>query len=1655
MNQVRMEDVWPLSPLQEGLLFHAGYDGRSPDVYVVQGVVELVGALDSGVLRASWETLLERHANLRASFQRRGSGVPVQVIARGVRLPWREVDLSGGARNGDGAGDEAAAKTEVEAELQAEAEAEAERLAREERERRFDVAVPPLLRLTLIRLGEERHRLVITMHHLVMDGWSMPVLFEELSEVYAAGGDGGVLPPAVPYREYLSWLARQDKDVAAEAWRRALAGVDEPTLVAPAVPAETPEKPRHVSVRAGADLTRALRDTARARGLTLNTLLQGAWAVLVGELAGRREVVFGATVAGRPPELPGVERMLGLFVNTVPVRVRLDPHRPVAEALADLQERQTGLLDHQHLGLAEIQRAAGPGAAFDTLLVYQNYPRDPSGPLRLGGLEVSGTGNEDASHYPLTLVVTPGDEMELRLDHRSDVFGEDEARALVNRLVRVLERVAADPDARLGDLHLLDEAMRRRVLEDWNDTARPVPEGSLPDLFEAQAARTPDAIALISAGQEWTYAELDERASRVAHWLIRRGAGPESTVGVVMERSADQIAVLLGVVKAGAAYVPVDPAYPAERIAFMLADARPVAVVCTNATADALPDEPGAFRNEPGALSETGARPGDWERLVWDAPETRAALAGCPGRAPVDGDRVAPLRPAHPAYVIYTSGSTGLPKGVVVSHRGIASMAEAMRDGFGVEADSRVLQFAALGFDAAVAELCTALLSGAALVVAEPDRLPPNGRLDDLVAGHGVTHVTLPPSLLATLEDLPEGLDSLVVAGEACPPGLVGRYAAGRRMVDAYGPTETTVCATMTAPLGADAAARSAVPIGGPIRNTRVFVLDGLLRPVPPGTVGELYVAGAGLARGYAGRPGLTAERFVACPFPGAGGDGGGESGGERMYRTGDLARWTEGGELEFAGRADEQVKIRGFRVEPGEIEAVLTRHERVERAVVVAREDGPGPRRLVAYAVPTASSASAVSASPEADRPGGDELRAYVAARLPDHMVPAAVVVLDALPVTAHGKLDRAALPAPGFAASAAGRGPATAVEELLCGLFAEVLGLEALGAEDSFFALGGDSIMSMLVVARARRAGVEITARQIFELRTPEALAAVAEVVTDGTPSGGAGSGEGGGDGEGDGDAGTGVVPLTPVMSELAARSGPEVLAGGLSQSMAVTVPPGMTRERLVAAVQAVLDRHDMLRARLELPADGPPRLVVPAAGSAGRVRADDCVERVDAAGLGPEALAEAMTARAREATAALDPRRGAMVRVIWFDTGADPSSSADSASGTAKGAANGTGAGGGRVLLVIHHLVVDGVSWRVLLPDLAAAYAAVEAGREPEPAPVPTSFRGWARELASQAVGRERVAELPVWSAMLAGPSPVLGRRVLDPAVDTVAAGIRGAALPLPAGASADLLTRVPAAFHAGIEDVLLAALVAAVDEWRRKRGRHAPGGLLVDVEGHGREPLTAGMDLSRTVGWFTAVHPVRLDPGGIDHAGVRAGGPDAGTLVKRVKEQLRNVPGDGLGFGMLRHLNPATAPVLEGLPVPQIAFNYLGRFSAGDAPGAEAARAGWLPTGDGVLGGTADPRMAAAHALQAGGMVRDLPGGPELTVTLQGPAGLWDDTELRELVAAWEAMLGGLVAHTAGSGGGHTPSDFPLARISQDELEEFEALAEGIGERGTAS
>ncbi|NGO70810.1 non-ribosomal peptide synthetase, partial [Streptomyces boncukensis] len=1531
-------EVLPLTPLQTGLLFHASFDSGAdgPDVYTVQVAYDIEGPVDAARLRRAGQALLDRHANLRAGFRYLASGRPVAVVPRTAVLPWRQLDLTEAA--GGAAGRE---------------ERWTRCLAQERR--RFDPSEPPLLRLALVTYRPGRHRLVLSHQHLLLDGWSLPRLMRELSALYA-----GETPAApTPYRAYLAHLARQDAEESARVWDTALEGLEEPTHLVAADPNRAPAVPETLTTALTPELTGALTALARARGLTLNTLVQAAWSVVLARLTGRDDVVFGATVSGRPPELDGVESMIGLFINTVPVRARIDEREPLSAFLDRVQEQQSATLAHQHTGLADIQRRTGLGDLFDTLIVFESYPdvepdtEPDAGPDAAGRLRTSVREHRDATHYPFAWAVEPGDRLTLTAEYRTDLFDEAAVARVSAAMVRLFEEMARDAGQPVGRVDILTPQDRSAVLETWNATALPAPRAgapaTVPALFEARAAAVPDAVAVVADGTAWTFAELNERANRLARLLRERGAGPEEFVALALPRTADFVAALLGVLKAGAAYLPLDADLPAERIRALLEDARPRLLLTTRALADGLPDDDGV------------------PRLLLDAPETAGRLAALPA-----GDLDSGPDPRHPAYVIYTSGSTGRPKGVVVGHAGVVNLFRSHRRALYEPAKRRtgrdllrVGHSWSFSFDASWQPQLW-LLDGHALHILDDDTRRDPELAAAAIRDQRLDFIEVTPSFLIQMADaglIEDGacpLAAVGVGGEAVPDALWTRLA-GLCSTDAYnlyGPTEATVDA-----LAARIADSAAPVVGRPVGNARAYVLDRALRPVPPGVPGELYLAGAGLARGYLGRADLTAERFLADPFgpPGT-----------RMYRTGDLARWTAEGRIDYLGRADDQVKIRGFRIELAEIEAALARHEAVGQVVVVAREDRPRVKQLAAYVVPR----EGAHAAPDPAR-----LRAHVAAELPEYMVPAAVVVLDELPLLSNGKLNRRALPAPRFT-RAESRPPATGTERALAALYGEALGLPRAGADEDFFALGGDSIVAMQLVSRARAAGLRITPRQVFQHRTVEALAAVAVELDPQT----AGTAH---------DDGSGTVPLTPIMHALRELGGP---IAGYHQAALVQTPADLEAAGLRTVLQAVADRHDLLRARLERTEEpgGAERweLHVPAPGE---VDAASWLVRADVAGAGEEELRAAIAEHARAAQRRLDPDAGRMVRAVWFDAG--------------RGSP-------GRLLLLIHHLVVDGVSWRVLLPDLAAAWRDAAAGRAPALDPVGLSFRRWSRLLAERAADPAREDELPLWTGMLADPDPLPLAREPDPARDHTAAS-RHVSLTLPADRTAPLLGRVPSAYRATVNDVLLTALALAVADWRERHGT-AGRSVLVDLEGHGREEELAGnADLSRTVGWFTSVVPVRLDPGEVDLADAFAGGPALDAALDRIRERLAALPAGGVGHGLLRHLNPATGPGLARLGAPRIEFNYMGRFGV-----PEATDWSYAPEAD-AADLEADPEMPLSHALTVNALTEDRPGGPELSAHWTYAPGLLSEAAARDLAGTWFRALEALVDRAGGDPGPKRP------------------------------
>ncbi|MEV6138340.1 amino acid adenylation domain-containing protein [Nocardia sp. NPDC051990] len=1528
-----LTEVWPVSPLQAGMMFHAMFDPGAVDVYTVQLVLSLDGAVDAVRLRSAAADVLERHPNLRAAFVVDQAGTPNQLVTTDVALPWREADL-------------------------AEAPAGAlDHVLDIERATPFDLARPPLLRFLLARVGAGRTQLVVTYHHLLLDGWSIPLLLREIVAGYA----GVTGEPPRPYRQYVEWLARQDKSVSRRTWAAALSGGPEPTLLAGDAPVRAPATlPLEREIALDETRTQRLSHLATELEVTVNTVLQAAWAILLARLTDRADVVFGTTVSGRPADLAGVESMVGLFINTVPVRVRLAPDETAGSLLRRVQREQFELSAHHHVGLPDIvsHGEVDERGLFDTLLVVESYPfevaRLRADAATSAGMTITGLRSREATHYALTLTVRQRDRLHILASWRPDLLDEATVVRLGERLVRVLLAITENPNITVADIDPLGAAELNLVLERWQRPAA-VPDATLVDLFLAQAAARPDGVAVRYRSRALTYRELDHASAELSRALTARGVAPESLVAVAVSRSVESIVAMLGVLRSGAGYIPLDLDNPARRMEFVLAETNPDCVVTTAADHAALPTD-------------------DLPCLVLDGAGRLVDTLVPPDIAPASPS------PDNIAYVLYTSGSTGWPKGVCVTHRNVVAMLAATRALVDVDHNDVWTMFHSHAFDFSVWEMWGALATGGTLVIVDPGLTRSPLEFGELLAREGITVLSQTPSAFYPLLDhdgsaVGPALRHVVFGGEALDLRRLrawydARPASGTRISNLYGITEATVHATHLAVDREHARSTRASVIGRGLPGITVRVLDSRLRPAPVGAAGELYLAGHQLARGYHARPATTAGRYVADPFgvPGT-----------RMYRTGDLARWNADGHLEYLGRGDDQVKIRGYRIEPAEIEAALLAHESVAQAAVVARAEGPGSPRLVAYAVPTPDA----TLDPVA-------LETHVAQRVPPYMRPAAVVVIETLPLTGNGKLNRSALPDPVFRPRSA-QAPRTPAERAIADVFAEVLGVDLAGVDDSFFALGGDSITSIQLAARARAKGLHVTPRDVFERRTVAAIAAAARTVDSDAGVPRLAELPGGGVGE---------LPLTPVVRWLTERGG---TFRRVNQTLSVELPLGVDRDTVTAAVMAVVDRHDMLRSRLFRDGAGEWRLETLPPGAVDPVKLLRRCEIDDADTVQAFAAAQVDAALDR-----LDPATGVVVQFVWLDPRRPGMP--------------------GRLVICAHHIAVDGVSWRILLPDLLAAIQAAVKGVPPQLDSPGTSMRRWSHALVDAACDPSRIAELVRWQHICATPDPLLGSRPLDPGID-VASRIATVDVTVDETVTAALVRTVPGLFHAGVDEILISALAVALVIWRARRGENVPVSLL-RLEGHGREEqIAAGADLSRTVGWCTSLYPVRLDLTDIDTAAAALAGTEAaGAVIKAVKEQLRAIPDHGIGYGLLRYLNPDTAELLPGAMPGQLVFNYLGRVD---------------DRGAGVLTTPADPDpgLPVAAAIDITAIVT----GSGLRAGFAYPETLLDAAEVSELADLWVRALGAITAHArTAHAGGHTPSDFPLVRVSGADIARWERV-----------
>ncbi|WP_154814445.1 non-ribosomal peptide synthetase [Actinophytocola xinjiangensis] len=1430
-----------LSPGQRRLWF---LDQLGGDGYVMAFALSLAGPVDEVALRAALGDLHARHEALRTVFPV-VDGVPRQQVLPAVVPELPVADLTDDALDLDAA-------------------------------HRFDLAHDSPWRARLYREPGGHRVLSLAVHHIAGDDQSMRPLLADLATAYAARADGRApdwAPPPVTYRDYTRWHAallgdeNDPASVAAEQlrhWRDALADLPEdlPLPRDRARPAAPGGRGDGVPFTLPAGLATAIHALAQESGATAFMVVEAAVAVVLAKLGAGPDVPIGVPTAGRTDE--ALTDLVGFFVNTLVLRNDLSGDPTVRELLARVRDRALDAYANQDVPFDRVVAAlrptvaAGENPLFQVMVSHRRHDRPP--PLAGGHPELL-LGAPRAAKFELAVDVVEHDSGEITgaVKYSVDHYDRATATTFARRLVRVLTAMTAAPGAHLSAIDVLSGPERHRIVERWNDTDEDVEPTTLVALVAAQIAAHPDRVAVEHGDTTLTYRQLDDRAARIAARLTAAGVGREDVVGVHLDRSPDLVAALLGVLRAGAAFLPLEPAWPAGRIAALGASSG-LALVLT-ADPDAL----------------TG---------VITAPVV--AVADC--RDAPTGTLPGPAAPDSLAYVIHTSGSTGTPKGAMILHSAICARLEWQRDKLGFGVDDAALFKAPLGFDISINEIFLPLVTGGRVVVADPGGERDVEYLLGLIERHRVTFAYLVSSMLDMMVRLDafagsaRSLRHLWCGGEVFGPDQFRRLRAKLdcTVIHGYGPAETTIGVSQESyPPGVDC---GEMTIGTPNPNTRLYVLDDTLAPVPAGTPGELYAAGMLLGRGYLRDPAMTATRFVANPFtPGA-----------RLYRTGDLARWRPDGRLEFLGRADDQVKLRGRRIEPAEIEAELARHPAVRAAAVVVRETQGGTRQLVGYCALTGA------------RP--DEVRDWLAARVPEHLVPAVLVALPDLPLTPAGKVDRRALPRPEFTGTRPYRAPSGDAETALCAVFADLLGVERVGAEDSFFDRGGDSVLSIQLVSRARAAGLTVSARDVFTHPTPAGLATVAgraAAVTSDV---------------------VGLVPRTPVVAQVLAKGGE---FARFTQAAYLVTPPGLPPDGLPAVLDALARRHDVLRARWR----GGELSVPPVEDLAPELVAARCTTGGD------------VDAAFRDAVDRLDLAAGLPVEFVHFPE------------------AN-------RLLVLAHHLVVDGVSWRILTDDLASAWAAVTEGRPPVLAPAGTSYRHWARTLTAQVPARR--AELPYWLAVLGEPEPPLGTRRPVAGQDTWAT-------------TATITATVPAP-AARVAETVLAALATALSD-------HLGGArsVLVALERHGRyEP--AGLDLARTVGWFTAEHPLRLDT---------TGDPGLAAMTGRVRDALDAVPDGGVGHGLLRHVDGAEDLLRH--PGPNVRLNHLGRTHG--PTGAPWTRDPAFAAGAATR--AAVPGLLAAAALDVTSLVRD----DVLTTTWTFPTAVLDEPEVTHLVARWRATMTG--------------------------------------------
>jgi len=1634
IQPVTREQPLALSFAQQRLWFIDQFEGRNNVLYNMPAALHLSGYLNVIALKQTLREIIRRHETLRTQFPHQ-DGIPYQAIQTASTMPdlLPVIDL--------------AILTKEQQKL------ETQRLINQEAMQPFDLVSGPLFRATLLQLGAKEQVLLLTMHHIISDGWSMGILVKELNLLYEAFSQkraSPLSPLSIQYADYAhwqrQWLTGEVLDNQVTYWQQQLAQA--PALLE--LPTDRPRpavqtfRGHTIYFTIAPEWVKPLKILSRQNSATLFMTLHAAFITLLSRYSGQEHIVVGSPIANRT--MSEIEPLIGFFVNTLVLHTDLSDNPTFQQLLLRVRQDTLNAYLYQDLPFEQLvevlklTRNLSYNPLFQVMLAFQNAPMEE---IDLAGLTTTFLSPENQiARFDLTLSLTEKDEqLNGYLEYNLDLFDTTTIQRMIEHFQVLLESIVHHPQQRINELPLLTTVEQQQLLA-WNQTQTDYPkERCIHQLFEAQVEKTPTNIAVVYQSEHLTYQELNTRANRLAHYLRNQGVQPEVIVGICLERSFDLIVGLLAILKAGGAYLPLDFSYPQARLTFMLEDAQISIILTQEKWLAQLPISCNAICLERDS------------QLI--------------SRYPTDNPNNN-VQANHLAYVMYTSGSTGKPKGVEIAHRGLVNLTYTLIPIFKMQTGVKLLQFASLNFDVATSDFTLTLCSGAILVIIPSTKaLFSNNSLVHTLRSQEITHLQIPPSVLEKLPHLATftSLQAIIVAGEACPANLATYWSKGRSFFNAYGPTEATIYATFTQCI--DDNNKKNPPIGLPLANIQTYILDRFLQPLPISIPGELHIGGIGLARGYRNHPELTAEKFIPNPFS--------QQPGTRLYKTGDLARYLPDGNIEYLGRLDHQVKIHGFRIELGEIEAVLAQYERVQEVVVMAQEDHSGDKRLVAYLVPnfleerffyqtdclcevkghsfswrtqdfsaygfsldltTVESDDYAQLSLEPEQtvtvtltlPGDSKivqlsgqihqwnasqmiihfsptssegqrvhqaflwlltqhnylvdvqrqmthlLPAQLKQQLPGYMIPTLFIALLAFPLTPNGKIDRQALPAPQAQRLSAEDyvAPRTPTEQLLADIWAEVLEVTPVSIHDNFFELGGDSILSIQVTSRANQNGIPLTPRLLFN---HQSIAELVTILTDSTQSLTLSTA-----------MVSGQIPLTPIQHWFFAQELADV--HHFNQAILLTGPgsDSLKLSLLEASLQAVITHHDGLWSRFVRQETLWQQTILPAEEDS----SPTWFSVIDLSNQPTKQLAPGLF---KQLQASLDLAAGPLMRVVFVDVGSE-----------------------GYLLWIIHYLVIDAVSWRILLADFIQAYQQLSSGQAIELLPKTTSIKTYSQKLLESAYSDTLAKELTFWQSQV--DNSRLPVDTEEPASENLVATAQVLQTALSATLTDALLHQVPSAYHTQINDVLLTALLQAFAGWTGQDH------LLVLVEGDGRDVWFEEINLTRTVGWFTNVYPVLLKGKG------QLAQP--GEALKTIKEQLHAIPHHGIGYGILRYLRQHVD--LRNQPMPQVSFNYLGQLDQTAIAGTTGPFKFQLAQQ--TIESAHSPRNQRAHLIEINGLILN----GQLQMNWHYNQQLHQKSTIQTVAEDFITALETLIIHCQSvETGEYTPSDFPGTQLNQQELD----------------